>query len=240
MREAGRTDSVRVDVRTKGITTSRGRIAVLRKIVWGIAASALLALLPGAAMAQTGTSQPVDPPPEFAQLRQQYEGLTPQQIQAAGYVPMHGCISNPEGVGAMGTHAVNPALLEAQFPNGRMDPTTPPVLLLGENGEVIGVEWEAADVGQGPMRMFGQTIQIQPGHPGAEEPHYMLHGYFEPDGKVRWGFDPQTAFNPELSCPTMPETGGIVSPAQLGIMLFVLAGGLAVVGVAFVARKRMT
>lgn len=58
-------------------------------------------------------------------------------------------------------------------------PAAPPVLLLGNNGEVIGVEWEAADVGQGPMQMFGQTIQIQPGHPGAEEPHYMLHGYFE-------------------------------------------------------------
>ncbi len=214
---------------------------MLRNILWGIAVSAVLVLLAGTAMAQTSSSQPVDPPPQVAQLRQQFEGLSPEQIEAAGYVPMHGCISNPAGVGAMGTHALNQALFEAQFPSGTMDPANPPVILLDQNSRVLGIEWEAADVGQGPMQLFGQTIQLQPGHPGAEEPHYMLHIYFMPDGQVLFGTDPQTAFNPELSCPaTMPQTGGIVSPTQLGSMLFVLAGGLAVVGVAFVARKRMT
>ncbi len=203
-----------------------------------IAASVLLALMAGAAIAQSAASGPVDAPPEFAQLRQQYEGLTPEQIEAEGYVPTHGCIANPQGAGAMGTHAINGELLTAQFPNGTMDPTAPPVLLLGNNGEVIGLEWEAADVGQGPMQMFGQTIQIQPGHPGAEEPHYMLHGYFEPNGQVRWGYDPATAFNPELSCPQMPATGGVASPAQLlGGVVLVLTGGLAVVGVAFAVRR---
>lgn len=204
-----------------------------------VAAVALLALTAGAAMAQTAASGPVDPPPEFAQLRQQYEGLTPAQVEAAGYVPTLGCIPNPMGAGAMGTHAINGEYLTAQFPNGTMDPTTPPVLLLGNNGEVIGLEWEAADVGQGPMQLFGQTIQLQPGHPGAEEPHYMLHGYFEPNGQVRWGYDPQTAFHPELSCPEMPATGGVVSPAQLlGGLLLAFTGGLAVVGVAFTMRRR--
>jgi hypothetical protein len=90
------------------------------------------------------------------------------------------------------------------------------------------------------MQMFGQTIQLQPGHPGAEEPHYMLHGYFEPNGQVRWGYDPQTAFNPELSCPEMPATGGMVSPAQLGGVLLALTGGLAVTGVAFAVRRRLS
>jgi hypothetical protein len=207
-----------------------------------VAAGVLLALVAGAAMAaaQSAASGPVDPPPEFAQLRQQYEGLTPEQIEAAGYVPMHGCIPNPEGAGAMGTHAINGEQLTAQFPNGTMDPTTPPVLLLGAGGEVIGLEWEAADVGQGPMQMFGQTIQIQPGHPGAEEPHYMLHGYFKPDGQVLWGYDPQTAFDPALSCPPMPATGGMASPARLlGGVLLALTGGVAVVGVvAFAVRRR--
>ena len=193
---------------------------------------------------QYGTAQATTPP-EVAQLRQRFEGLTLEQVRAAGYEPMHGCISNPEGPGAMGTHAINPALLEAQFPNGTMDPANPPVLLLGQENTVIGVEWEAADVGQGPMQLFGQTIQIQPGHPGAEEPHYMLHIYFQPDGTVLLGTDPQTAFNPHLSCPattTMPATGGIASPAQLGgILLFALAlGGLGVVGVAFAARQRLS
>ncbi len=205
-----------------------------------MAAGVLLALLASAAFAQTAPSGPVDAPPEFAQLRQQYEGLTPEQIEAAGYVPTHGCIANPQGAGAMGTHAINGELLTAQFPNGTMDPTAPPVLLLGNSGEVIGVEWEAADVGQGPMQMFGQTIQIQPGHPGAEEPHYMLHGYFEPNGQVRWGYDPQTAFNPALSCPEMPATGGMLSPAQLGGVLLALTGGLAVLGVASAVRRRLS
>ncbi len=205
-----------------------------------LAASVLLALMTGAAFAQSAASGPVEAPPEFAQLRQQYEGLTPEQVEAAGYVPTHGCIANPAGVGAMGTHAINGELLTAQFPNGTMDPTAPPVLLLGQDGEVIGVEWEAADVGQGPMRMFGQTIQIQPGHPVAEEPHYMLHAWFEPNGQVRLGYDPATEFNPALSCPEMPATGGVASPAQIGGVLLTLAGSLAVVGIAFAARRRLS
>ncbi len=212
---------------------------MLRKALWGIAASAVLALLPGMAIAQTSASQPVDPPPEVAQLRQQYEGLTPEQISAAGYEPEGPCVPDPQGTGAMGIHAINRALYEAQFPTGTMDPTQPNVLLVDQNNRVIGLEWEAADVGQGPIQIFGRTIQLQPGHPGAEEPHYMLHIYFMPNGKVLFGTDEQTAFNPELSCPDLPASGGIVSPLQLGgILLFGLAGGLAVVGVAFVARQR--
>jgi hypothetical protein len=160
-------------------------------------------LLSGMAMAQDSTAQPVDPPQPVAQLRQQFEGLTPQQIEAEGYVAEGPCVPSPTGAGAMGTHAINRTLYEAQFPNGEMDPANPSVLLLDENSNVIGVEWEAADVGQGPMKMFGQTIELQPGHPGAEEPHYMLHIYFKPDGKVLFGTDAQSAFDPEGVCPEM-------------------------------------
>jgi hypothetical protein len=177
---------------------------MLRKVLLcGIAASALLALLPGIAMAQGSKPQPVDPPPQVAQLRQQYEGLSPQQIEAAGYMPEGACVLNPQGIGAMGTHAINRKLLQAQFPKGTMDPANPPVLLLDENTKVIGLEWEAKDVGQGPMKLFGQTIELQSGHPGVEEPHYMLHIYFKPDGKVLFGTNDQTAFDPEGSCPQM-------------------------------------
>ena len=120
-----------------------------------------------------------------------------------------------------------------------MDPAQTSVLLLDQNNKVIGLEWEAADVGQGPMELFGQSIQIQPGHPGVEHPHYMLHIYFKPDGKVLFGTDPQTAFDPELSCPPLPATGGIVSPTQVGgILAAGLAGGIAVLGVALVGRQR--
>ena len=86
-----------------------------------------------------------------------------------------------------------------------MDPQNPPVLLLGHNDQVIGVEWEAKDVGQGPMKMFGQTIELQSGHPGVPEPHYMLHIYFKPGGKVLFGTNDQTAFDPEGACPEMSD-----------------------------------
>jgi hypothetical protein len=163
-------------------------------------------LLSGMAIAQGSTAQPVDPPQQVAQLRQQFEGLTPQQIEAEGYVAEGPCVPSPTGTGAMGIHALNQELLQAQFPNGEMDPENPSVLLLDENSNVIGLEWEAADVGQGPMKMFGQTIELQPGHPGVEEPHYMLHIYFKPDGKVLFGTNPQTAFDPEGVCPEASAT----------------------------------
>ncbi len=176
---------------------------MLYKGLYVIAASAVLALLPTMALAQTSTAQPVDPPQQVAQLRQQYEGLTPQQIEAKGYVAEGPCVPSPSGAGAMGVHAINRQLYQAQFPKGEMDPNNPPVLLLDGNNQVIGVEWEAKDVGQGPMKMFGQTIKLQSGHPGVPEPHYMLHIYFKPDGKVLFGTNDQTAFDPEGVCPQM-------------------------------------
>jgi len=169
------------------------------------ALTVVMLALAGIAWAQDA-SRPVDPPPQVDQLRQQFEGLTAEQIAAEGYMPEGPCVASPSGVGAMGIHALNPELLEAQFPKGTMDPANPPALLLDENEEVMGVEWEAADVGQGPMEMFGQTIEIQPAHPGVEESHYMLHIYFKPDGKVLFGTDPQTAFDPEGVCPEASAT----------------------------------
>ena len=179
-----------------------------------MAASAVLALVPGMAVAQTSAAEPVDPPQQVAQLRQQYEGLTPQQVEAQGYVAEGPCVPSPQGPGAMGTHALNQELLQAQFPEGEMDPANPPVLLLDENSSVIGLEWEAKDVGQGPMKLFGQTIELQPGHPGVEEPHYMLHIYFKPDGKVLFGTDAQTAFDPEGVCPEMSASATASSSAS--------------------------
>lgn len=205
-----------------------------------VVVSMLMVLAPGLATAQGSAAEPVDPPEQVVQLRQQYEELTPEQIEAQGYVPEGPCVPSPSGTGAMGIHALNHELLGAQFPNGTMDPANPPVLLLDENSQVIGMEWEAADVGQGPMEMFGQTIELQPGHPGVEEPHYMLHVYFKPDGKVLFGTNPQTAFDPEGVCAMMPDTGGMVSPLQLGGILLVLAGALVALGRAFVGRQRLS
>jgi hypothetical protein len=202
--------------------------------------AAASALLPSTALGQANTSQPVDPPQEVAQLRKQYEGLTQQQIKDAGYEPEGECVTNPHGAGAMGTHVINQEYLEAQFPKGEMDPKQPPVILLDQDSKVIGIEWEAADVGQGPMELFGQSIELQSGHPGVEESHYMLHIYFKDDGKVLFGVDDKTAFDPKLSCDELPASGGVVSPAQLGAMSIALAGGLTVLGVALVVHRRLS
>ena len=171
------------------------------KVLYLLTASALvLTVVPVMAIAQTSTAQPVDPPEQVAELRQQFEGLSTKQVKARGYVPEGPCVPNPKGPGAMGIHAIKHKLLQAQFPKGKMNPEKPPVLLLGQKGKVMGLEWEAADVGQGPMKMFGQTIKLQPGHPGVPDPHYMLHIYFKPDGKVLFGTNAKTAFDPKRSC----------------------------------------
>jgi hypothetical protein len=179
---------------------------MLRKVLYCMVTSAVLALLPGIALAQHNTAQPVDPPQQVAQLRQQFEGLTPKQVEAKGYMTEGPCVPSPHGPGAMGIHAINRQLYQEQFPKGEMDPNKPSVLLLGPSDEVIGVEWEAKDVGQGPMKMFGQTIELQSGHPGVPEPHYMLHIYFRDDGKVLFGTNDQTAFDPEGFCPEMSSS----------------------------------
>lgn len=212
----------------------------MRRTFLLVLVAAASALLPSTALGQANTSQPVDPPQQVAQLRQQYEGLTQQQIKAAGYEPEGECVTNPDGAGAMGTHVINQEYLEAQFPKGEMDPEQPPVILLDQDSKVIGIEWEAADVGQGPVELFGQTIELQSGHPGVEESHYMLHTYFKADGKVLFGVDDKTAFDPTLSCTELPASGGVVSPSQLGVMLFALAGGFTVLGVALVVRRRLS
>ncbi len=62
------------------------------KVLYLLMASVLvLALVPAMAIAQTSAAQPVDPPPQVAQLRQQFEGLTTQQVEAQGYVPEGTC-----------------------------------------------------------------------------------------------------------------------------------------------------
>src|SRR5215217_2766514 len=156
----------------------------MKRIILLVTVAALMAAmlaLAGVAWAQS-TAQPVNPPEQVAQLRQQFEGLSTKQVKAQGYVPEGPCVANPKGPGAMGIHAINQKLLLAQ------------------NGKVMGMEWEAADVGQGPMKMFGQTIKLQPGHPGVPDPHYMLHIYFKPHGKVLFGTNAKTAFDPKRSC----------------------------------------
>ncbi len=153
-------------------------------------------------------TEPIREPEGVAQLRARYEGKSLDELKAMGYTfNTEECVSVP-GVGGMGVHVINPQFNEDQFPKGAMDPENPVAVLLDATQQkVIGVEWEAKDVGQGEMELFGVPIKLQQGHPGIPEPHYMLHVYFKPGGKVLMlGADPN--FDPDLTCPTaMPDTG---------------------------------
>ena len=83
------------------------------------------------------------------------------------------------------------------------------------------------------MEMFGQTIEIQPGHPGAEEPHYMLHVYSKPGGKVLFGTNPDTASDPEGVCPVASATASVSASASATARASSGASALADTGGAF-------
>ena len=171
-----------------------------------------LALWPGSA---TSAAEPqwdlpprlVDEPPGIAQLRAKYGPMTEAELVAAGFriEPIYVTDTQaglPPTTGAMGYHALHGAMMGRRFPLGVMGPEQPPVVLLGPDKRVIGVEWEAADRGQPAPQLHGQTANLGPPHPGVDQPHYMLHAYFRTDGKVLFG-----DFDPTLAAPGMPNTG---------------------------------
>ena len=180
-----------------------------------------LALTPSFALA----AGPITAPEGFAELRARFEDLTAEEVQAAGYAADTECVAVP-GLGGMGIHALDFELLGMQFPAGTMDPENPPVLLLSADGHrVVGLEWEAKDIGQGEFELYGQAVVLQDAHPGVPEPHYMLHAHFRPNGQVLFA-----PFDPQLSC-ELPDTsiaGGPAAPFGTPIVALMagLVGGL--------------
>lgn len=186
--------------------------------------------------------------PEMGQLRQQFAGMTEAQVIAAGYEVdaifiTAAMVGLPASTGAMGYHAINNALMGAQFPTGSMDPKKPPILLLNADKKVVGIEWEAANLGQTPPTVHGQTANLGPAHPGAEQPHFMLHAYFRPNGQVLYGdFDPTLTAPPAATTPAppgLPNTGAggrqvIGGPLALATTLAILIAGI----IAAVAARR--
>jgi len=170
-------------------------------LVLGFALTAILT--PGGVLAD-GPS-PIPDPEGFAEVRARFEGKSGQEVAAMGFIaepPL--CVAEPE-LGGMGVHALNFPAFSAQFEAGVMDAEEPPIVLLDASLQhVIGLEWEAADVGQGVPEVFGQPAILLPGHPGppgTEVPHYMLHSYFRADGQVLFA-----PFDPEVTCPQMPDS----------------------------------
>ena len=122
---------------------------------------------------------------------------------AAGYLATDECAELPD-VGAMGYHFVNPALVG----DGRIDPTTPDVLLYekGRNGRwrLVGVEYMAFDADQDPgtdadrPTMMGHPLEgPMPGHEPGMPVHYDLHAWVykdNPTGQL-------APWNPTVRCP---------------------------------------
>lgn len=212
------------------------RRSIARLVVLAVALSALAT--PGAALA--GGPAPIPAPDGFAELRAQFEGKSGEQIVAMGYIaepPV--CISEP-GLGGMGVHALKFPVWSAQFPKGVMDAKEPPIVLLDASlKKVIGLEWEAADLGQGAPSVFGQPALLLPGHPGppgTEVKHYMLHAHFRANGEVLFA-----PFDPQVTCPKLPnsDTEDAALPVVgLGIPVLLLAGLMLVAWFAFDRRLR--
>jgi hypothetical protein len=127
----------------------------------------------------------------------------PAAAEAAGYLPSEACAELP-GVGGMGQHWVNPALL---LDGGRIDPTMPEVLLFapGRGGrlELLGVEYLAFDA-DGDLTtdddrptMLGHPLDgPMPGHEEDMPVHYDLHAWVfthNPSGEL-------APWNPRVSC----------------------------------------
>jgi hypothetical protein len=113
------------------------------------------------------------------------------------------CVSAPPPPGlsgAMGIHAVNPALIG----DGVIDPLRPEILLYvpGADGELelVGVEYfeVAAVTGGVAPSVFGRELDgPMPGHNPTMPEHYDLHVWLWADNPAGM-FAP---FNPALSCP---------------------------------------
>jgi hypothetical protein len=127
------------------------------------------------------------------------------QAQAHGYtVAGEPCVAEP-GLGAMGIHAVNPALIA----DSAIDPAQPELLLYlpKANGKLalIGVEYFKVDADQDLTTdddrpsVFGHPFDgPMPGHNPTMPIHYDLHVWFWADNPAGM-FAP---FNPNLSCPS--------------------------------------
>ena len=169
--------------------------------------------------------------------------------EAAGYGlppegPLHGCIANLDGPGAMGLHYINGDLVG----DTDLDPTTPEALVYAPTAEgglelvaleyvVFAEAWDEAN-DAAPM-LFDEMFML------VEEPNryelpsfYALHAWVwqdNPDGTF-------ANFNPDVSCDVVPDTAlptGLTRLPLHGIGAAVLAVGSAL-AVHATRRRRPT
>lgn len=167
------------------------------------AALALAALVVALVGIVTAAASPPDELQAVKAATARYHSFA--QAQADGYtIAGEPCVAAP-GLGAMGIHAVNPALIA----DPAINPTQPEILLYlpKANGrlELIGVEYLKVDADQNLATdadrpsVFGQPFDgPMPGHTPTMPIHYDLHVWF-------WADNPAgmfARFNPSLSCPS--------------------------------------
>ena len=137
-------------------------------------------------------------------------------------------IGQPE-LGAMGWHAINPALLDLE-----VNPLEPEVLLLDADDNVIAVEYMVPSQEKGQPELFGRPFDESEPHPPAiMQPHYDLHTWFVGDPAARFApFNPAVALCPEGTLPPpppamLPKTGGTDTTWLPLAGLLALVGGVA-------------
>ena len=167
------------------------------------AALALTALVVALVGIVTATASPPDELQAVKAATARYHSFA--QAQAAGYtIAGEPCVAAP-GLGAMGIHAVNPALIA----DPAINPTQPEILLYlpKANGqlELSGVEYFKVDADQNlatdadrPSVLGHPFDGPMPGHNPTMPIHYDLHLWFWADNPAGF-FAP---FNPNLSCPS--------------------------------------
>jgi len=167
------------------------------------AALALAALVVALVGIVTAAASPPDELQAVKAATARYHSFA--QAQADGYtIAGEPCVAAP-GLGAMGIHAVNPALIA----DPAINPTQPEILLYlpKANGrlKLIGVEYLKVDADQNLATdadrpsVFGQPFDgPMAGHTPTMPIHYDLHVWFWADNPAGM-FAP---FNPSLSCPS--------------------------------------
>jgi hypothetical protein len=210
-------------------------------------AAALLAALALPAAVAAGTED------ELEAARAATEDFTDAAAaEAAGYGlppegPLHECIANLDGPGAMGLHYINGDLVG----DTDLDLTTPEALVYAPTAdgalELVALEyvvfadaWDAEN-DMAPM-LFGEMFML------VEEPNryelpafYALHAWVwreNPDGVF-------AAFNPEVACPAATPNTALPLPAAAEAMdglgasaLIAVAAGLAAGRIVRRSRRR--
>lgn len=139
------------------------------------AGAVALSLPAGTAGADPGAHDRADSTGAAAEVRKAIEPYRDVAAAlAAGYVPVSGCESSPEG--GMGRHFLHPVAASDLV----VELTRPEILLYDDEDRLLGAEYWQAAVGQEHPALAGQPFDgPMPGHGGDMPVHYDLHVWTE-------------------------------------------------------------